>query len=173
MSELEAAGWRPITATEPPRHGNYVRVYTEGGALFCPLGGEATHYFMLPAPPGTSDEGRREPIARFELPVPPSTNNLYVPRRDGRGRAKTSKYAAWIIVAGWEIARSGVPSDALKNVLVEIGVPFSYKRDIDNVKPILDLLTTMHVIVDDRWVDELRVRRIPVGEPLVVSIWPI
>lgn len=57
LAHLEASRWRSITATEPPRHGNYVRAYTEEGVLYCPLGGEATHYLLLPHPPTTASEG--------------------------------------------------------------------------------------------------------------------
>jgi len=114
-----------------------------------------------------------EPVARFSLPVPPSTNNLYVPRRDGKGRAKTSAYAAWQREAGQLVMLQCKRTVPLKHVRVEIGTPFSYQRDIDNVKPVLDLLTSMGVIVDDRWVDELLVRRVATTEPLMVTVWQL
>lgn len=41
--------WQPIATA--PRHGNYARVSIEEGLLYCPLGGEATHWLPLPAPP--------------------------------------------------------------------------------------------------------------------------
>jgi Holliday junction resolvase RusA-like endonuclease len=112
------------------------------------------------------------PIERFTLPIPPSTNNLYIQRRYGKGRAKTGAYTNWRLDAGKQVLLQRRRIDAaLKHVRVEIDVPFSYKRDIDNVKPILDLLAWMKVVEDDRWVDELRVRRVPVTEPLTVSVW--
>ncbi len=43
------SGWRDIASA--PRHGNYVRVWTEEGALLCPNDGKATHWMPLPAPP--------------------------------------------------------------------------------------------------------------------------
>jgi Holliday junction resolvase RusA-like endonuclease len=113
-----------------------------------------------------------EPVARFSIPVPPSTNNLYVPRRDGKGRAKTSAYAAWQREAGQLVTlQCQRRTQPLKHVRVEIGAPFSYRRDIDNVKPVLDLLTWMGVIVDDRWVDELEVKRIAKDGPMSVALW--
>lgn len=112
-----------------------------------------------------------EPAARIRLPVPPSTNNLYVPRRDGKGRAKTSEYAAWQREAAQLIMVSGCPREGWKHVRVEVAAPFDYRRDIDNAKPLLDILTVMNVIKDDRWVDDYRVRRVPTTEPLTVSVW--
>jgi hypothetical protein len=50
----QQSGWRPIETA--PRHGNYVRVYVEEGVLFCPNGGEATHWMKLPEPPNESDK---------------------------------------------------------------------------------------------------------------------
>ena len=112
------------------------------------------------------------PDIRFTLPVPPSTNNLYVARRDGKGRAKAGAYKAWIEEAGKLMLAQRVPRDGLKHVRVEVEVPFNYQRDIDNaLKPILDIAKRMHVIVEDRWVDQIEVRRVPVGQDLTVSIW--
>lgn len=41
--------WREIASA--PRHGNYARVSTEEGLLYCPDNGEATHWMPLPSPP--------------------------------------------------------------------------------------------------------------------------
>jgi len=112
-----------------------------------------------------------EPDFLVVLPVPPSTNNLYVPRRDGKGRAKTSEYAAWQREAQMLIMASGCPREGWKHVRVEVLAPLDYRRDIDNLKPVLDALKTMNVIKDDRWVDEYLVRRVPATEPLTVSVW--
>lgn len=105
------------------------------------------------------------------LPVPPTTNNLYVTRKDGRGRARTSQYAAWQKEAQMLIMLSGCPREGWRHVRVEVRVPINYKRDIDNIKPILDVLSAMNIVEDDRWVDELEIRRVPVGEGLTVAVW--
>ena len=107
----------------------------------------------------------------LKLPVPPTTNNLYVTRRDGKGRARTSQYAAWQREAQQLIMISGCPREGWRHVRVEVRAPLNYQRDIDNLKPVLDVLKTMNVIADDRWVDEYEVRRVPVTEALVVSVW--
>lgn len=117
-----------------------------------------------------------EPTFRLTLPVPPSANSLYkrVLNRNGR-RPKTEAYAAWITEAGWALAFArGDHALPLKHARLELDMPLTYKRDISNgIKAIEDLLVSHGVLVDDRYVDELRVRRVPVGEPLVVSLWPI
>ena len=107
----------------------------------------------------------------LQLPVPPTTNNLYATRRDGKGRAKTSQYAAWQREAQQLIMISGCPREGWKHVRVEVRAPLNYQRDIDNLKPVLDVLKTMNVIEDDRWVDEYEVRRVAVGEALEVAVW--
>lgn len=50
LATLEAQQWRKIDESTP-RHGNYARVYVEEGLLYCPDGGEATHWMPLPPPP--------------------------------------------------------------------------------------------------------------------------
>lgn len=121
----------------------------------------------------------------LRLPVPPSTNNLFVARRDGKGRAKTSEYKAWVEAAGkWIMTQPRRLIDG--PVRVEIEAPVGRTRDIDNIaKPTLDLLVTMGVIQDDRYVDELRIVRVAKGEAskddplgqlvemMTVSVWPL
>lgn len=112
-----------------------------------------------------------EPLASFTLPAPPSTNNLY---RSGP-RYKTNVYKRWITEAAYGLMVQGM-SGALGEVArgryrVEIEVPFSGRRDIDNVKPVLDIAVKCGVIPNDNLVDELLVRRVPATEPLTVKIW--
>lgn len=114
-----------------------------------------------------------ELLARFTLPVPPSTNNLY---RSGP-RYKTDEYKRWITEAAYGLMVQGM-SGALSDIArgryrVEIEVPFSGRRDIDNVKPILDIAVKCGVFTNDNLVDELLVRRVLVGEPLTVKIWQV
>ncbi len=113
-----------------------------------------------------------EPV-RLTLPVPPSTNNLY---RSGP-RYKTNEYRAWIteatyglMVQGMRNTLRGLPRGRYR---VEIAAPFSRRRDLDNIKAIMDLLVSCAVLPNDNMVDDLRVRRVPVGEDLVVTIEPM
>ena len=120
-----------------------------------------------------------EPVARFSLPVPPGANNLFVERRDRKGRAKTSGYEAWIREAMQYVmiarASGGIPAGMapLKHVRVEWRLPFDYRRDVDNTKPLMDLLKRAGIVVDDRWVDHNEQIRVATTEPLVVTVWQL
>lgn len=115
------------------------------------------------------------PDFRLELPVPPSTNALFTYRSGSRQRIKTDVYRAWITEAGWALkpwAYVGDTKSTIRHARVELDLPLTHQRDIDNsIKPILDLLVRHRLIEDDRWVEELLVRRVPVTEKLTVSIW--
>ena len=116
-----------------------------------------------------------EPALRLKLPLCPSTNHLNANRRDGKGRAKTTVYKAWINGAGWWLKTQ--PHRLIDGpVRVSIEAPINRTRDLDNIaKPTLDLLVSKGVIQDDRWVDELRLQRVPNdGESMMwVSLWPM
>ena len=127
---------------------------------------------MLPTP-------LSEPAVRVQMPICPSTNSLYA-NLPGKGRIKTAAYKRWQNDAGWAI-RLQRPPTVHGRIAVLIELP-SDRLDVDNIKPILDLLgppsgkkkTGMFVIDDDRYVDDLRIVRIPPGaEMMTVSIWPM
>ncbi len=114
-----------------------------------------------------------EPACRFAVPLCPSTNNLYVTRRFGKGRAKSPAYEEWIDRAGWAV-KAIFPTRVAGPVRVEIRAPFDRRRDLDNAaKPILDLAVKLNLIDDDRWVDHLTVLRAPGEAVMTVSIWPM
>ena len=109
----------------------------------------------------------REQI-RYELPMPPSVNNMHA-NRPGIGRVKTKAYREWITEAGFMLLaqrnRQGKHKriDGPIAVTVEAYRPANKRRDLDNIlKPLLDLLTKTQTIKDDsqivdiwaRWVDE-------------------
>ncbi len=108
-----------------------------------------------------------EPACRFTCPVSPSTNNLY------RGkRWKTADYASWQAMAGWSVKiQKPVPVAGRVRVLIE--APFNQTRDLDNIKPILDLAQSLGIIENDNQVDELTIRRVRLDSPMTVSIWPM
>lgn len=97
----------------------------------------------------------------IRLPLPPSTNMMFINARNatGRGRFPSPAYKAWkksaanaLTIAAWDM-----PS---KPYAVTIRVNVNHQSDIDNrVKPILDLLVSHKVIVGDQWIDELHVYR--------------
>jgi len=121
-----------------------------------------------------------EPVCRLLLPIPPSTNNLFVNKRTG-GRARAAAYKAWLIEAGWEVKLQRPPTlhEPLRTCLrVLIEAPVGQNRDLDNVpKGILDVLVKMGVIADDSLVDDLRIIRrsfaVLDGKHALVSIWPM
>jgi crossover junction endodeoxyribonuclease RusA len=119
-----------------------------------------------------------EPVCHLDLPVPPSTNNLFVNRRPGQGRARGPAYRAWLKEAGWEIVQQRLPwaHPTLRvRLRVQIDAQLKLNRDLDNsIKAILDLLVKMGVIADDNLIDDLRiVRRMGEGDRCGVAIWPM
>ncbi len=108
-----------------------------------------------------------EPACRFTCPVSPSTNNLYHGKR-----WRTEAYINWQSSAGWIVkAQRPIPLKGRVRVLIE--APFARNRDLDNIKPILDLAQSLGIIENDNRVDELTIRRVAVGQDTVVSIWPM
>ena len=95
----------------------------------------------------------------IRLPVPPSTNALFVTfnNRHGIERAKTKEYKAWIEAAGWAL-NAQRPQPIKGRIYIKISVPRNNRRDLDNhLKAILDLLVGHSLIEDDRKVDDLRI----------------
>lgn len=81
---------------------------------------------------------------KFYLPVPPSTNALFV-QRQGR-RVKTNAYRAWI-----SSAKGRITIGQIGPVLIWFLIPENRRRDIDNyIKPLMDALVTYKAIEDDR-----------------------
>lgn len=131
------------------------------------------------------------PACRLSIPVPPSVNHAFrnvsqrereAARRAGRtlrGRARTAGYQKWATDAGWEVRRQimamglqgrvAVPGE----IVIEIAVARGW-ADIDNLlKPTLDLLVTMLVIDDDRFVRRLSIEHGQGIEQMEISIWPM
>ena len=105
-----------------------------------------------------------EGVMRWELevPIPPSTNQLYrnVSRK---GRVKTTKYKAWLKEALWVI-KAGIPvlePPVQVGVTIYGGKGFSVQSDISNrVKALEDALVETGRIPDDnvQFVTECRQR---------------
>lgn len=126
-------------------------------------------------PPGS-------PAVSFVVyPLPPSDNNAYVPRKDGKGRALTSACKEWLIDAGYHIAAQR-PGRLLGSIAVQLELPYRRGRDIPNIKLLLDLISArsassksirLGIIEDDRMIDDLRIIRVSRDQPLRISIWPL
>lgn len=107
--------------------------------------------------------------ATFDLPSPPSTNELFFNRRPGvsgkngrklPGRGITKTYAAWKDKAGWDVLRQR--TTRFKGpVTVDFLFQDEGRTDPDNrLKACLDLLVWLHVIEDD---NPKIIRRITIG----------
>lgn len=96
--------------------------------------------------------------ARACLPIPPSSNNMFVNRRGGR--TISGDYHRWREAAGWTLKALRLPKIAGK-VAIEIELPAKMRGDIDNrIKPLCDLLVTHGLIDDDRHVWKITVERV-------------
>ena len=105
----------------------------------------------------------------MKLPMPPSTNNLFV-NIPKRGRVPSARYKAWKTAAGLTLNVQRPPAVS-GSVDVSILVPQKTRGDIDNrIKAILDLLVTHRVIEDDSKIAALIVRRHPNVAPDTVEV---
>lgn len=83
------------------------------------------------------------------LPTPPSTNNLFLNLRRGKGRCRSPEYTNWISLGGWFV-KMGHHSPIARPVCVILEVQENPSRDLDGYwKAILDLLVTHRLIPDD------------------------
>lgn len=90
-------------------------------------------------------------MIRFEIDVPPSTNNLYANAR-GKGRVKSLAYRQWLEAAGWSV-KAQVQSRKLDAPwAITIRAHIRSTRDISNlIKPIEDLVVKLKLAPDDRF----------------------
>ena len=114
-------------------------------------------------------------MIRAVLPLPPSQNNLFVDRRDGKGRAKSSAYSAWRREAGWIVNTVGattLPPETPYQISIEVRC--GRNRDIGNLeKAVTDLLVWLKLVPDDRWLDRIEIMRVGKGSSLTVTAGPI
>jgi Holliday junction resolvase RusA-like endonuclease len=121
--------------------------------------------------PSRVDAPFHNPAAlRIELPMPPTTNNLFATDRASGRRFRTSDYQAWV-KAGWRLAAQRAPLMAGRvSLLLEVEEPKTKRRqDVANrEKAVVDLLVAHCVIGGDcqnfvreitlRWADVTGVR---------------
>lgn len=94
------------------------------------------------------------------LPVPPSTNNLFVNKKVG-GRFLSPAYKAWRTSAGWALNLSRPVPFCGDLVEVSLTVPRKpASRDLDNfAKAPIDLLVAHAIINDDKQIERLTISR--------------
>jgi Holliday junction resolvase RusA-like endonuclease len=109
-------------------------------------------------------------MIRYELPYPPTTNNLFA--NAGNRRVKSKAYKAWSDAAGYSIIEQG-RKRIHGHVTLSIALvkPDKRRRDLSNgIKAIEDLLVSMGVIDDDSLVQRISVQWVPDGAPCCVII---
>ena len=107
---------------------------------------------------------------QIHLPMPPSTNRLWVRAR--KGMRKSDAYSAWLDEAGRH-AKAQRPGriDGPLQISIHAARPDKRKRDVDNViKPVLDLLQAIGVIRDDSDCEMVSARWVTVGEGVTVLV---
>jgi len=98
-------------------------------------------------------------IIAIDIPIPPSTNAMYVPgknRHTGKpGIFKSTSYRKWIKEAGQMVMAAGImrgikPISGPFKAIITVDRQMS-KADLDNtVKPVLDLAQRLNIITNDR-----------------------
>ena len=111
------------------------------------------------------------------LPIPPSVNGLWV--RTNGGVSKSVQYNAWLQEAGWRINEQRKGQKWLPGGVwywTDIRLPHSHLGDSDNrIKAVHDLLHSMGVTPDDKWLlggTYMRCHSVDPGT-IVVSVKPV
>jgi len=111
------------------------------------------------------------------LPYPPSVNNYWLRRPDGRGIRVSQEGVAFREACIWQ-AKAQKANQALTGPLVVdimAHMPDKRRRDLDNVlKALLDGLTHSGVWGDDSQVVDLRIRKAEsIGGMVKVKVSPV
>jgi hypothetical protein len=108
----------------------------------------------------------------FELPIPPSSNNLFA-TYNGR-RIISREYKAWRKDAGEKLVAQYAAYDSpevLKPVHVRIRLNLNHQSDIGNrEKAITDLLVAKLDMPDDRYIDRIVIERDRTIDAAVVTV---
>lgn len=109
-------------------------------------------------------------MIRYELPYPPTANNLFANGKSGRYRTKA--YDQWSVNAGNLILAQGRKRiHGPVSLHVALVKPDKRKRDLSNtLKAVEDLLVQMAVIEDDSLIQRLSVQWVEAGPPCVVLV---
>jgi Holliday junction resolvase RusA-like endonuclease len=99
-------------------------------------------------------------VIRLELPLPPTSNNLFINGRKGKGRFTNPIYAKW----QWEAAaalQKQKPAEGIKGPYrFWMTVPMDMRGDIDNrIKPALDFCVVHAITSDDRHCHSAKIER--------------
>lgn len=107
----------------------------------------------------------------YEIPIPPSVNNLYANVR-GKGRVKSDRYRTWLRAAQNEMmAQQCRPFDG--PCILTVCLPENMRGDLSNrLKAPEDLMVRCGVLPDDntKVVREIRARLVPKAHPCTVTL---
>ena len=96
----------------------------------------------------------------LDLPLPPSTNSLFATDFKTKRRFISKDYAAWKKNVAEILGRYVALPKLEKPYAVHILVNINHRSDVDGrAKAVLDALTEASLIIDDRWVEWLTIRR--------------
>jgi Holliday junction resolvase RusA-like endonuclease len=115
----------------------------------------------------------------FEVPVPPTANNLYR-NAPGKGRVKTTAYKMWQQYAALTVVLPKPIPHCSGEAHVDIDLPPGL--DIDNLKALVDLLQmpekkhlvwSLGIITNDKLIVDYHVRRVAKNQPCIVRVRPV
>lgn len=109
-------------------------------------------------------------MIEVRLPLPPSTNNLYINR--GKKRVISERYRAWRQAAGWAlIEQSPKAVNGDFDLWLYVEWPDKRRRDLDNhLKAVLDLLVSHQLVEDDSRCQAMHIYRGLKGKECVVRV---
>lgn len=91
---------------------------------------------------------------RLTLPVPPSSNRVWSPRKGG-GQRLSDAYSRWLTDAGWRINQQR-PGRIEGGYELTLWLPAVSKMDLDNaIAGISDVLQSHRIIANDRDAEEI------------------
>ncbi len=111
----------------------------------------------------------------FEIPFPPSTNNLFVNGRNGRGRFTSPAYKAWQAEAGLVVKAQAKGKRIAGTYAMEVRLvrPDARKRDASNyLKAVEDLFVWLGVVDDDSECQFVSAEWVKKGPACFVAIRP-
>lgn len=99
-------------------------------------------------------------MIKLTLPLPPTTNNLFVNRKGGKGRYKSPMYTQWMWQA-YAALQEQKPIEKISGPFrFWMTVPLDMRGDIDNrIKPAVDFCVANAVTPDDRHAVSVKVER--------------
>jgi crossover junction endodeoxyribonuclease RusA len=110
----------------------------------------------------------------LELNFPPSTNNLFVNGRAGKGRFLSPRYKAWRTEAVLRVKlQNKLRIKGPFAIQINAVRPDRRRRDIDNaIKPLVDLLVHCGVTDDDSEMQQITATWVEKGPPIWMAVRP-